>query len=319
MRFKKTETRSIQRGFTLIEMSIVLVIIGLIVGGILVGQNLLDAAAVRAQIAQIEKYQTAVNTFRGKYGALPGDLNQAVASQFGFVARGTDCSGGPCMGEGDGNGLIEGNINNNGAYPLTQFRGETALFWVDLSAAGLIEGAFTAGSCCAPTPSVLETQMGLYFPPAKIGNGSYIHVWSGGWTRANAISTSPGVLPYPTDGLNYFGVTANPSGSSGGGLEGSPSFTVSQAYNIDKKIDDGLPQTGKATVFYFGSATTPFWSFGYAGCGAHCNWGPTYTNPTTPSSLTCMDNNNINGVALTYSMSQNNGAGLNCGMSFQFQ
>ena len=48
-----------KRGFTLIELSIVLVIIGLIVGGILVGQDLINAAAIRAQIAQVEKYQTA--------------------------------------------------------------------------------------------------------------------------------------------------------------------------------------------------------------------------------------------------------------------
>src|ERR1035438_8206439 len=88
--------------FTLIEMSIVLVIIGLVVGGILVGQNLIAAAGVRATISQIEKYNTAVNTFRTKYDALPGDMNASVAKQFGFVARGTQ------PGEGDGNGIIEG-------------------------------------------------------------------------------------------------------------------------------------------------------------------------------------------------------------------
>ena len=51
-------------GFTLIELSIVLVIIGLIVGGILTGKDLIDSAQVRAQISQIEKYQTATQTFR---------------------------------------------------------------------------------------------------------------------------------------------------------------------------------------------------------------------------------------------------------------
>jgi len=65
--------------FTLIEMSIVLVIIGLIVGAVLVGQDLIRAAEVRATIAQIEKYNTVVNTFRGKYGGLPGDLNASLA------------------------------------------------------------------------------------------------------------------------------------------------------------------------------------------------------------------------------------------------
>jgi prepilin-type N-terminal cleavage/methylation domain-containing protein len=61
-------------GFTLIELSIVLVIIGLVVGGVLVGRDLICAAELRAQISQIEKYNTAVNTFYGKYGGLPGPL-----------------------------------------------------------------------------------------------------------------------------------------------------------------------------------------------------------------------------------------------------
>jgi prepilin-type N-terminal cleavage/methylation domain-containing protein len=55
-------------GFTLIELSIVLVIIALIVGGVLVGKDLISAAYVRAQITQIERFNTAVNTFYGKYG-----------------------------------------------------------------------------------------------------------------------------------------------------------------------------------------------------------------------------------------------------------
>lgn len=95
-------------------MSIVLVIIGLIVGGVLVGQDLIRAAGVRATISQIEKYNTAVNTFRGKYGALPGDLNASVATQFGFAARG------PFAGEGDGNGVIEGIRRNLSTCPSQQ-------------------------------------------------------------------------------------------------------------------------------------------------------------------------------------------------------
>ena len=55
-------------GFTLIELSIVLVIIGLIVGGVLVGQNLIKAAEIRNQIKQMQEYQIAFNTFRTKYG-----------------------------------------------------------------------------------------------------------------------------------------------------------------------------------------------------------------------------------------------------------
>src|ERR1035441_6191452 len=105
-------------------MAIVFVIIGLIVGGVLVGQALIRAAGVRATISQIEKYNTAVNTFRDKYGGLPGDLNATLAAQFELTPRaGT-------VGLGDGNGVIEA----NGANPA--WRGdsgpefaEPCLFW----------------------------------------------------------------------------------------------------------------------------------------------------------------------------------------------
>src|ERR1035441_6872478 len=96
-------------GFTLIELSIVLVIIGLIVGGVLVGQDLIRAAEVRATISQIEKYNTAVNTFRGKFNALPGDMNLTTATTFGIPAVGT--RGGTA--QGDGNGVIDGGAGND--------------------------------------------------------------------------------------------------------------------------------------------------------------------------------------------------------------
>jgi prepilin-type N-terminal cleavage/methylation domain-containing protein len=73
-------------GFTLIEMAIVIVIIGLLIGGVLVGRDMISAAEVRAQVLQIEKYNTAANVFREKYACLPGDCKNAT--NFGFKARG---------------------------------------------------------------------------------------------------------------------------------------------------------------------------------------------------------------------------------------
>jgi prepilin-type N-terminal cleavage/methylation domain-containing protein len=90
-------------GFTLIEMSIVLVIIGLIVGGILVGQTLIKAAQIRGVIKEEVQFETAVNTFFGKYDCMPGDCANITT----FLPAATGCgtlspSGGVCNGNGDG-------------------------------------------------------------------------------------------------------------------------------------------------------------------------------------------------------------------------
>jgi len=112
----------------------------LLVGGVLVGQDLISAAAIRSQISQIEKYQTAVLTFKSKYGYLPGDMPDPQASQFGFIAR---AHGGVGLGSGDGNGYIDGvcfNTWNGTQNDNCSIAGEQAALWNDLSTAKLIDG-----------------------------------------------------------------------------------------------------------------------------------------------------------------------------------
>src|SRR4051812_21206607 len=108
-----------QHGFTLIELSIVLVIIGLIVGGVLVGQDLIKAAQIRSTVGQIEKYNSAVNTFRTKYNGMPGDLQGAA--NYGLAATAANVA---TTGTGDGNGLIESSCST-----VTAGSGETYVFW----------------------------------------------------------------------------------------------------------------------------------------------------------------------------------------------
>ncbi|MGA2871632.1 MAG: prepilin-type N-terminal cleavage/methylation domain-containing protein, partial [Verrucomicrobiota bacterium] len=228
----------LKAGFTLIELSIVLVIIGLVIGGVLVGQDLISSATIRAQISQIEKYRAAVNTFHGKYGYLPGDIPDPTATQYGFTARWIN------GGQGDGNGILEG-VNSGGPnqhWPWMQGAGETVLFWRDLSDANLIDAAFSAANATAPPAGVPQGSMGQYLPPAKIGNNNYLFVYSGGLLAVqNFVANN---YPVVGDGQNYFSLTQNPSEiNSGQLLSPSPGLTVLQAYSMDVKMDDGLPQT----------------------------------------------------------------------------
>lgn len=272
-----------------------LVIIGLVVGGVLVGRDLIRAAAVRATISQIEKYNTAARTFYGKYGYLPGDILASPASQFGFAARGTN------PGEGDGNGLLEGAYPGVGLghYGYFEGTGETAMFWVDLSTAGLIDGAFNTATASGIPGNATGTSLTLWFPQAKLGQGNYLYVWSGG---VNA-STS-------NNNINYYGISAiNTMYTSG--ISSAPALSVAQAYAIDSKIDDGLPQSGNVTALYL--TGTPTWAAGGGGTGA---------NPgavATGSSSTCYDNGGNSANVMSYSLSQNNGSGVNCALSVQFQ
>src|ERR1017187_1843861 len=231
----------LKAGFTLVEMSIVLVIIGLVIGGVLVGQDLISAASVLAQISQIEKYQTAVNTFKLKFNALPGDIADPNASAFGFAA------GGQYAGEGDGDWFIHGKNDSSGGQDI----------WVDLSQAQLIDDNFSSATPTAvpATGSILPTQVRLYLPTAKIGRGNNIGIIGGQ-------SDSIGV------GINYFTLAAVTTNFWFGRPDSIPSLTVQEAYNIDKKMDDGLPQSGAVTAHYDASLGTNNWAAAYGYSGA---------------------------------------------------
>ncbi len=299
MKMRK-ESKLLCAGFTLIELSIVLVIIGLIVGGVLVGRDLINASEVRSQIGQIEKYQQATNTFRVKYGFIPGDLLAKDASQFGFATRaGT-------QGRGDGNGLLDGIDHNGNPNNNSISGGETAMFWVDLSTARLIDGNFTAATTSAAAAS--GTQLDSYMPKAKIGKGNYIHTWGGGWSGY--------------DGKNYFEIVKVLAFSlSYSSPDVNVSIPVAQAYNIDKKIDDGFPMIGNVTTLLDDHGSSTYYWAGAAGY-----YGDVTTQQMDGSSTTCFDNSvtangtpGVNGNVQHYSVEINNGAGTNCALMIKFQ
>ena len=289
-------------GFTLIELSIVLVIIGLIVGGVLVGRELINAAAVRGTLAQIEKYQQAVATFKGKYGYLPGDIPDPTASSFGFLARGTN------PGQGDGNGIIEGlgGVIST-VTSVSSLTGETGAVWVDLYTALLIP--FKSNN----TPlriaiSASNATLKNWMPEAAIGRGNYIYV-------DGAFPHSGGTMPGQPG--NYFGLSGvlSVGTSLSWEMHNSTKLTVREAYSMDSKIDDGLPQSGSVQTFY-NDANINTNDSGYSsGDGSAYAVNP--GSALAASQYTCGDNGGVASNPQKYSLAQNSGAGLNCSLHFK--
>jgi prepilin-type N-terminal cleavage/methylation domain-containing protein len=225
-------------GFTLIELSIVLVIIGLIVGGVLVGQDLVKAASLRSQIGQIEKYRTAVNTFLTKYNGMPGDLAQAA--NFGFAARTGNA------GQGDNNRLLESCASG---VSNTTAGCETTLFWRDLSSASFIDSSFSTATNAVAT--MTSAQAPNYFPSSKLDSASSVVV----------------VYDEVNNHQNYFYIARINSTSGAGAYSIGYGLTPNDTYNMDLKTDDGIPGSGTVVAASGAISLSPG---SIVGCGGAC-------------------------------------------------
>ncbi len=291
-----------KKGFTLVESAIVIVIVGMLVGGILLGNDLIASFKIRSQISQIERYTVAAYTFKSKYNALPGDMKASEVVAAGFATIPTRAG---TRAEGDGNSLLEG-IYSGGVRRFL-VHGETAWFWVDLSAnSGLIEGNFKSATA---TPTVDDgfwyangsPNLSKILPRAKVGDTNFITAYS-----------------LATD-YHCF-VISKITGMAGAGNPGNSTnelaMTPQQAYAIDSKMDDGLPQVGRVTARYL--EWDIHWDRLTWAAGGDVE-GATGTAATPASETTCFDNSNVSGATQKYSLSTDGGGRLNCALTFRFQ
>ncbi|MCK4945560.1 MAG: prepilin-type N-terminal cleavage/methylation domain-containing protein [Alphaproteobacteria bacterium] len=224
-----------QKGFTLVELAIVLTIIGLLIGGILKGQQLMQNARVTATIAQIQAIESATTTFRDTYNAVPGDIFAPNTRLAGF--QNTTIM--PSLGDGivgPNNWTMLATQGTSPANPAVVQTDETTLFWGELSAAGLLSGIAYTGTA-APTLA-----FGATHPVARVGGGWVVGNADGNTGQALSAAVAQGpsrtyitgmvlaLIPSPTAAIT---TTA-----------GTNILTPTLAAQMDRKMDDGNALSG---------------------------------------------------------------------------
>jgi prepilin-type N-terminal cleavage/methylation domain-containing protein len=211
--FNSESPRTQKQAFSLVELSIVLVILGLLTGGILTGQSLIRAAELRAITTESDQFSAAVNAFKAKYFALPGDMNNATS----FWGVNT--------ANGNGDGIID-------SPSAASTAGEMFMFWNQLGLSGLINGQYTG---IAGSIGIWNTIYGTNTPQSKISGTGYMIItanYSGGDSYLYA--------------YNYINSLIYGAQEVGGNSwTGNESLKPEEAWNIDKKIDDGIPSRGR--------------------------------------------------------------------------
>lgn len=204
-------------GFTLVEIAIVLVIIGLILGGVFKGQALIDSARVRSLASEVTGIRTAWYSFQDRYRSIPGDFANAGA-QIDSAAH-----------SGNGNGRIDDGKERAGV-------------WQQMALAGFISGSYDGSQQAA---------------------GS-----------ANDVECGPGTCPKnPFSGyykISYSAQAADVSGPDHEIFTGSQ-IPVGILSQLDRKLDDGRPTTGRFRVHRaFVAACTRSGEWDIASANANC-------------------------------------------------
>ena len=220
----------------MVELSIVLVILGLLVGGILGGQSLVHASQLRSITTDLDRYEASIATFRDTYHALPGDMTNATLY---WGKDNTNCPGntgtaqpnGTCNGDGNGQ-LVAG-----GGVGVTA---EIFQFWKQLALAGLIEGTYSGLSY--PGGSVLGRSAlpGYNVPASRMQNVAYAIEYYG------TVPTGSTVLWAGVYDHTFVVGMPEPSCCPPEGVILKPE----DAWNIDTKNDDGNPAYGSVRTFY---------------------------------------------------------------------
>ena len=174
-----------QSGFTLVEIAIVLVIIGLLLGGVLKGQELINSAKVKNMINDFRTVSSLVYSYQDRFKAFPGDQSQAqLDNSFGAAALAQVCTPTAVGLCGPGNARIDGDWN------ATTIAHETYVFWQHVRLANLASGVVTPG---APNYDPVNADGGRIGIESGLDSAGVPAPWIGGM-RGSFYVCSTGIL-----------------------------------------------------------------------------------------------------------------------------
>jgi prepilin-type N-terminal cleavage/methylation domain-containing protein len=208
-------------GFTLVEVAVGMIVIGLLLGGILQGMEIYRNSQINAIGTQLKEIDTAITTFKNTYNALPGD--------FRSPNRIPNCTTAPCNRAGNGNMIIE-TLPANGQLASIQstVNMESTTVWAHLFAADLL-GGYTLTNVDA------EIAPGVSSPVSPLEFG-YMLAWQG-W------NATLGNYNRPLDPQNYLGTYA--TFREGATICWLCVMNGREMNQLDTKFDDGTSISGR--------------------------------------------------------------------------
>lgn len=207
---------SLNAGFTLVELAVVMIVIGLIIGGLLQAGSMITNAEIKNLMVTVDTLRTSARTFEDKYGALPGDLLNADLRVPGCVANPF------CQAIGDGNGVVgTPRVGNWSRDDQSDLNSEATQFWVQLSLSDMINGVTLNNGL----------NFGSAYPGSPLGGGFHvIHAEEGPPNLASG---------------HYFVLRLNPTGDPHPNNPGDAVLSPLLLSMIERDFDDNVPNRGQ--------------------------------------------------------------------------